>query len=57
MLPGPTLPDHAPINLANVSFPSKILRISLSFSVQKLEKFNVIDFAPGIERVKVEFSL
>jgi hypothetical protein len=32
-------------------------KTSLSFSVQKLENFSVIDLAPGILIVKVVFSL
>ena len=56
-VPGPEFPLHFPINDAEVSFPSKIRKTSLSFSVQKLENFNVMDFAPGILRVSVVFSL
>jgi hypothetical protein len=56
-VPGPTLPLQLPMSPAKVSFPLKILNTSLSFSVQKLVKFNVIDLAPGIERVNVLFSL
>ena len=56
-VPGPALPLHLPISVALVSFPSNIRKTSLSFSVQKLENLRVIDFAPGILRVKVVFSL
>jgi hypothetical protein len=56
-VPGPTLPLQLPMSPAKVSFPLKILNTSLSFSVQKLVKFNVIDLAPGIDRVNVLFSL
>src|SRR5262245_29329622 len=46
-VPGPTDPLHFPISVALVSLPSKMRRMSLSFSVQKLVNFIVIFFAPG----------
>ena len=56
-VPGPLFPLHLPISVALVSLPSNIRKTSLSFSVQKLENFSVIDLAPGILIVKVVFSL
>lgn len=56
-VPGPALPLHLPISVALVSFPSNIRKTSLSFSVQKLENFSVIDLAPGTLITNVVFSL
>ena len=56
-VPGPALPLHFPSSVALVSFPSNIRKTSLSFSVQKLENFSVIDLAPGTLMTNVVFSL
>jgi hypothetical protein len=57
MVPGPMFPLQVPRSEAKVSFPSNILKTSLSFSVQKELNLRVIDLASGIESISVEFSL
>ena len=52
-----TLPEYDPFNVALVSLPSYIFKTSLSFSVQKLLKDNVMFFAPGSTNVMIIFSL